>query len=113
MELADTTGFFTDFPPDSSGTVIIFNTSFLLLHWYPFHSLIILDQLYFHQQRTSQSRLRAKDNNLEGSILSENTTYVSSSPHVSSANKTCSSLHAHSIVITMFETSSANNQYAS
>jgi len=40
MELADTTGFFTDFPPDSSGTVIIFNTSFLLLHWYPFHSLV-------------------------------------------------------------------------
>ncbi|KIM72734.1 hypothetical protein PILCRDRAFT_15865 [Piloderma croceum F 1598] len=29
---------------------------------------IILDQLYFHQQRTSQSRLRAKDNNLQGGL---------------------------------------------
>jgi len=37
MELVDTTGFFAVFPPDSSRTVIIF---LLLLHWYPFHSLI-------------------------------------------------------------------------
>ena len=58
MELVDTTDFFADFPPDSTGTAIIFNTTFLLLlHWYTFYPFMSLVLVSFPRPSFSSYRV--------------------------------------------------------